>query len=147
MLVSQESIDCFVFGLIGSDAPYRLYENLTSNQGWLKAIQDADAILFATHSQGSIVSTHLLHRLLADGHIHTGTQNLTELAASATSAVASGGAGAVLSPPRHQLVCCLALCGIHLGPLAYLHKSSLVQPYLQVSCLSILNSSFHSVLC
>jgi hypothetical protein len=34
--------------------------------------------------------------------------------------------------PPTQKVCCLALCGIHLGPLRYLSSSSLLQPYLQV---------------
>jgi hypothetical protein len=34
----------------------------------------------------------------------------------------------VRSPQR---VCCLALCGIHLGPLRYLRTSALLQPYLQ----------------
>jgi hypothetical protein len=32
-----------------------------------------------------------------------------------------------------QRVCCLALCGIHLGPLRYLNSSSLTKPYIQVS--------------
>ena len=30
-----------------------------------------------------------------------------------------------------QQVCCLALCGTHLGPLVYLNTISVVQPYIQ----------------
>ena len=38
----------------------------------------------------------------------------------------------VVTPPRNrQPVCCLALCGIHLGPLVYLSTSSVVQPHIQ----------------
>jgi hypothetical protein len=36
------------------------------------------------------------------------------------------------SERKLQRVCCLALCGIHLGPLRYLSSSSLVAPYIQV---------------
>lgn len=87
-------------------------------------LHTADAIFVATHSQGSVVSTHLLARLIHDRHIRTaknaaGTEALSEL-------------GVSLVPLQPQKVCCLALCGIHLGPLRYLSSSTLVQPYLQV---------------
>lgn len=42
--------------------------------------------------------------------------------------------GNVVTPPKLQRVCCLALCGIHLGPVRYLSSSSFVQPYIQVRC-------------
>ncbi len=87
----------------------------------------ADAILVATHSQGSIVSTHLLDRLIREKHIKTST----DLLASASAALAPGGTSS--AGPSAQRVCCLALCGIHLGPLRYLSSSSLLQPYIQVS--------------
>ena len=37
---------------------------MLANTGWMDDIHDADAILVAAHSQGSVVSTHLLDRLL-----------------------------------------------------------------------------------
>lgn len=106
----------------------RLYQNLIGNQEWMDDLRNADVIFFATHSQGSIVSTHLLDRLIADGHIQTAARDL----ATAAVAIASGSVG-MMRPP--QRVCCLALCGIHLGPLRYLSTSSLVLPYIQVSHL------------
>jgi|SRR5712671_541705 len=107
---------------------YRLYSNLTANPEWMDDLHAADAILVATHSQGSIVSTHLLDRLIHEKHIKT--SRTLDLLASASVALAPGGT----SPPAPsaQRVCCLALCGIHLGPLRYLSSSSLVQPYIQV---------------
>jgi hypothetical protein len=88
----------------------------------------ADAILVATHSQGSIVSTHLLDRLIREKHIKT--SRTLDLLASASAALAPGGTGS--AGPSAQRVCCLALCGTHLGPLRYLSSSSLLQPYIQV---------------
>jgi hypothetical protein len=88
----------------------------------------ADAILVATHSQGSIVSTHLLERLIREKHIKTSRRS--DLLATASAALAPG--GSVSAMPPTQRVCCLALCGIHLGPLRSLGSSSLVWPYLQV---------------
>lgn len=94
----------------------KLYQNLISNDEWMDALREADAIFVATHSQGSIVSTHILDRLIADRHIRT-TSNNGVLP------------GDVPLPP--QRICCLALCGIHLGPLRYLNTSSLLSPYIQ----------------
>ncbi|OAX40788.1 hypothetical protein K503DRAFT_791177 [Rhizopogon vinicolor AM-OR11-026] len=102
----------------------KLYQNLIGNQGWMSDLQDADVIFFATHSQGSIVSTHILDRLIGDGHIRTAARDL----GSAAVAIASGSVSTMRPPQR---VCCLALCGIHHGPLRYLSTSSLVQPYIQ----------------
>jgi len=91
-------------------------------------IHSADVIFVATHSQGSVVSTHLLDRLIRDGHIRT----LRSMeAAGPAESVASGSVD--ISPTiLPQRLCCLALCGIHLGPLRYLSTSSLLQPYFQV---------------
>jgi len=102
----------------------KLYQNLIGNQGWMSDLQDADVIFFATHSPGSIVSTHLLDRLIGDGHIRTAARVL----GSAAVAIASGSVSTMRPPQR---VCCLALCGIHHWPLRYLSTSSLVQPYIQ----------------
>ncbi|KAG1728565.1 hypothetical protein EDB19DRAFT_1642440 [Suillus lakei] len=102
----------------------KLYQNLIGNKEWMDDLQNADVIFFASHSQGSIVSTHILDRLITDGHIWTASRDL----AATAIAVASGGTS-ITRPP--QRVCCLALCGIHLGPLRYLSTSSLVLPYIQ----------------
>ena len=92
----------------------------------------ADVIFVATHSQGSIVSAHLLARLLDEGHIVT--QKSMDIVTKAAALVAPGGASPSQSARAHtQRICCLALCGIHLGPLRYLRTSSLLQPYIQVS--------------
>ncbi|KAF8060265.1 hypothetical protein FPV67DRAFT_1424328 [Lyophyllum atratum] len=102
----------------------KLYANLQANQEWMDDLHGADAVLIATHSQGSIVSTHLLDRLIRDRHIRT-SQNTVIEGASELLPV-TGLATPALQPQR---VCCLALCGIHLGPLRYLSSSSLLQPY------------------
>lgn len=88
-------------------------------------LHDADAIFIATHSQGSVVSTHLLDRLIADRHIQPALNADASIPASGVAA------SSVVSVRPPQRICCLALCGIHLGPLRYLSTSSLVQPYIQ----------------
>jgi hypothetical protein len=91
---------------------------------WMDDLHDADAIFVATHSQGSIVSTHLLDRLIRDKHIRTRRSIDTTV---------MGVPGVNLAPSlRAQKVCCLCMCGIHLGPLRYLRKNSVVLPYIQV---------------
>lgn len=102
----------------------KLYQNLIENKEWMDDLQNADVIFFATHSQGSIVSTHILDRLITDGHIRTAPRDLT-----ANAIAVASGSTSITRPP--QRVCCLALCGIHLGPLRYLSTSSLVLPYIQ----------------
>ena len=93
----------------------------------------ADVIFVAAHSQGCIVSTHLLDRLIRDGHIIT-PRNIDILAGAAAAIVPGGAVPPVpASSTRTQKICCLSLCGIHLGPLRYLKTSSLLQPYIQVS--------------
>ncbi|KAJ3909270.1 hypothetical protein F5879DRAFT_791918 [Lentinula edodes] len=100
----------------------KLYENLMSNRSWVDDIHNADVIFVATHSQGSVVSTHLIDRLIRDRHIRTAKN-------AASEPISDLGINMVpLSPQR---VCCLCLCGIHLGPLRYLSSSSLLQPYIQ----------------
>ncbi|KAK1234538.1 hypothetical protein PQX77_002261 [Marasmius sp. AFHP31] len=101
----------------------KLYNSLLSNKEWMSDLHNADAILVATHSQGSVVSTHLLDRLIKDRHIRTSKN------AAGTEALADLGVNMI--PLKPQRVCCLALCGIHLGPLRYLSSSALVQPYIQ----------------
>ncbi|KAI0820537.1 hypothetical protein BC628DRAFT_1330211 [Trametes gibbosa] len=105
----------------------KVYNHLVDNEEWMEDLHAADVIFVASHSQGAIVSTHLVHRLIEDGHILT-SRSVDVLAKSAAS-IAAGGAAAV-STTQAQRVCLLALCGIHLGPLRYLKTSSL-QLYIQ----------------
>ncbi|KAF8148719.1 hypothetical protein B0H34DRAFT_207701 [Crassisporium funariophilum] len=114
----------------------RLYSNLKENEEWMSDLHDADAILVATHSQGSIVSTHLLDRLIHDNHIVTGRNQRSVLDTVTGAEGFPAAIGVVGGQPggrrrKVQRVCCLALCGIHLGPLRYLRSSTLVGPYLQ----------------
>ncbi|KAI8881347.1 hypothetical protein K501DRAFT_295888 [Backusella circina FSU 941] len=76
-----------------------LYQKLIENPLWLEAVSSADVILWATHSQGTPVSTILLQRLLERGHIHT----------------------------FRQSVCMLAMAGISHGPFPSLRESLLVK--------------------
>ncbi|KAJ7900164.1 hypothetical protein B0H14DRAFT_3080532 [Mycena olivaceomarginata] len=109
----------------------KLYAALTSNAEWMDAIRSADVIFVATHSQGTIVSTHIINRLIQDGHIRTGGFDVSRDPGSIAAAVASTATASALPAPPPQRVCCLALCGIHLGPLRYLSSSSLLLPYIQ----------------
>ncbi|KAJ7492791.1 hypothetical protein FB451DRAFT_550499 [Mycena latifolia] len=107
----------------------KLYTTLTSNAEWMADVHAADVIFVATHSQGSVVSTHVLDRLIRDGHIRTGGSDVSKDPGSPGSVPSTSATS--LPPPPPQRVCCLALCGIHLGPLRYLSSSSLVLPYIQ----------------
>ncbi|KAG8878426.1 hypothetical protein FRC20_008349 [Serendipita sp. 405] len=107
----------------------KLYQDLLSRQDWVDDLHDADVVFVATHSQGSVVSTHLLEKLIADGHLRTSKNWEIVKTVAETSA---GGIGMSIAPPQPpQRICCLALCGIHLGPLLYLGTSSIVNPYIQ----------------
>ncbi|KAJ7102104.1 hypothetical protein B0H15DRAFT_311750 [Mycena belliarum] len=106
----------------------KLYAALTSNADWMADIHSADVIFVATHSQGSVVSTHVLNQLIRDGHLRTGGSDVSR---DPRSPDATSSNSATLPAPPPQRVCCLALCGIHLGPLRYLSSSSLVLPYIQ----------------
>lgn len=99
----------------------KLYQDLLDHPEWVEDLHQADVIFFATHSQGSIVSTQLIATLIADGHIRTESNREAVLRAAEISQTI---------PPSHPTRClCLCLCGIHLGPLLYLNASSLTQPY------------------
>ncbi|KAH8093122.1 hypothetical protein BXZ70DRAFT_950158 [Cristinia sonorae] len=106
----------------------KVHAHLLENKEWLEDLHAADVIFVATHSQGSIVSTHLLDRLIREGHILT-PRNV-DILNNTAAAIAPGGSISA-SASRTQKICCLALCGIHLGPLRYLKTSSLLQPYIQ----------------
>ncbi|WRT69904.1 uncharacterized protein IL334_006895 [Kwoniella shivajii] len=114
-----------------------------SNPAWINDLRRADAIFFAAHSQGCIVTTHLISRMIAQGHIRTA------LNAEAVSRCewAFGPIGVVpQEDPRKgrrypipivgseggcQKVAMLAMCGVHLGPLYSISTSTVIQPYLQ----------------
>lgn len=103
----------------------------------MSELRAADVIFVATHSQGSVVSTHLLDRLIRDGHVRVPPPSLPTSAvgagvAGATEAAASALVGKVVGG-EWQRICCVALCGIHMGPLRYLNSSSMIKPYFQVS--------------
>lgn len=49
----------------------RLYKAYLANPAWINDLRRADAIFFAAHSQGCIVTTHLISRMIAQGHIRT----------------------------------------------------------------------------
>ena len=100
----------------------------------MEDLHAADVIFVASHSQGAVVSTHLIDRLIEDGHILT-SRSVDTLAKTAASIAAAGAAS--IPTAQAQRVCLLALCGIHLGPLRYLKTSSLLQPYIQVSPTSV----------
>ncbi|CAE6491825.1 unnamed protein product [Rhizoctonia solani] len=101
----------------------KLYDDLLKHPQWLADLHRADVVLVATHSQGSIVSTHLIARLISDGHIRTKTnRDAVNRATEQTG---------VLPPVASHRICCLAMCGIHMGPLYSLNSSSFAQPYLQ----------------
>ncbi|CCM04162.1 uncharacterized protein FIBRA_06324 [Fibroporia radiculosa] len=105
----------------------KLHDHLLGDEDWMEDLHAADVIFVASHSQGSIVATHLVDRLLRDGHILTSRS--VDLLTKATAAITPGGSS--LSTTQAQRICFLALCGIHLGPLRYLGTSSLLQPYIQ----------------
>jgi len=117
-----------------------LYKAFTGNQEWVDAVRNADAVFVATHSQGSVVSTHLMSRLLEEGILCSNTNASASTRNTTMPPVGfDGGVNVPGSlrwkepqPRRVQKICMLALCGIHLGPLRYLSASSFVQPYIQV---------------
>lgn len=110
----------------------KVYQHLLSSEEWVNDIHSADFIFVSAHSQGSIVSTHLVDLLIRDGHIITSaTGNVGKQADNSTTEALDGVCALESSSRGQQQVCCLSLCGIHLGPLRYLKLSSFIQPYIQ----------------
>jgi len=106
----------------------KVHAHLLGNADWLEDLHLADVIFVAAHSQGTIVATHLLEKLIKEGHILT-PRNI-DILTSTAAAIAPGGMPPA-SASRTQKICFLSICGIHLGPLRYLKTSSLLQPYIQ----------------
>ena len=117
--------------IVPSDTSLRVHDHLLSNEDWMEDLHAADAIFVAAHSQGCIVATHLIDRLVRDGHILTSRS--VDTLTKTVAAVVPGGATQPVT--QAQRIGFLALCGIHLGPLRYLGTSSLLQPYIQVCFL------------
>ncbi|KAI8374370.1 uncharacterized protein BYT42DRAFT_499293 [Radiomyces spectabilis] len=84
------------------DRVENLYRILLENEAWVTALKAADMVLWATHSQGTPVSTMLLHKLIDAAYIQV---------------------------PR-QSVCLLAMAGISHGPFPYL-KGSIIVKYFE----------------
>lgn len=115
---------------------HRVYQHLLSSGEWVDDIHAADVIFVSAHSQGSIVSTHLVDRLIRDGHVTTSALT-TEATRQTSNTTVESVDGVWVSASEHsakgrQRICCLSLCGVHLGPLRYLKMSSYIQPYIQV---------------
>lgn len=82
----------------------KLFAALLGNQKHVKAIAEADALFVAAHSQGSVVATHLLARLIEQGHVNV----------------------------RTTRTALLAMCGIHHGPFPHLSTNAISSYYLNM---------------
>lgn len=49
------------------DRVSKLYSQLVGRTEWVEALKKADVVFLATHSQGSVVSTHLLAKMVEEG--------------------------------------------------------------------------------
>lgn len=121
----------------------KLYKAYLSNPAWINDVRRADAVLFAAHSQGCIVTTHLISRMIAQGHIRTPLNKdaiarcewafgpiaiVPDEASRKGRRLAERLSGA---EGGRQKVAMLAMCGVHLGPLYSISTSNVIQPYLQ----------------
>ncbi|WVW87153.1 hypothetical protein I302_109210 [Kwoniella bestiolae CBS 10118] len=102
----EKGVDDIRLTLMPLEGEGTIESRVDSNPAWINDLRRADAIFFAAHSQGCIVTTHLMSRMIAQGHIRT------PLNAEAKVAM-------------------LAMCGVHLGPLYSISTSTVIQPYLQ----------------
>ena len=83
-----------------SDRLGRLYMNLMQREEWVAALNGADRILVASHSQGTIVAAMLVSRLIHEGEVHGGRVTM------------------------------LNMCSVSQGPFASLYNSWTVPAYL-----------------
>jgi len=119
---------------------HRVYQHLLSSEEWVNDIHAADVIFVSAHSQGSIVSTHLVDLMLRDGHVTTSASTSEKATQQTGNTTIESADGVLVSPSEYsvegrQRICCLSLCGVHLGPLRYLKMSSYIQPYIQVCAI------------
>lgn len=66
-----------------SDRVNKLYSQLLSRAEWVEALRMADVVFLATHSQGSVVSTHLVGRMLREGLVKGSNIHLLAMCAIA----------------------------------------------------------------
>ncbi|KAI3629127.1 hypothetical protein CBS9595_000199 [Malassezia furfur] len=83
------------------DRTQAFFDAITGNEAWVQALREADAVLVAAHSQGAVVATLLVHRLLREGVVDA----------------------------RRARVCVLSMCGIYQGPFVHL-QSTLASSYI-----------------
>ena len=86
------------------------------------------------------MSTHLVDLLIRDGHIITSASTTEKVAQQVENVTTEATAGIWVSTSDssakgRQRICCLSLCGIHLGPLRYMKLSNFIQPYIQVGAI------------
>ena len=84
---------------IVADRVQNLFQQLTAREDWVDALRNSDHVFIATHSQGTVVSTHLVRKIIEQGYC----------------------AGLRLH--------LLAMCGIVQGPFTYLSESYALSPY------------------
>ncbi|KAJ1026094.1 hypothetical protein NDA18_003754 [Ustilago nuda] len=84
-----------------ADRVDRLFAELISRPNWVRDLKNCDALFLSAHSQGAIVATQLLARLIEQRHVHA----------------------------EHTRICLLAMAGIHHGPFAHL-RSSITASYI-----------------
>ncbi|SJX63483.1 uncharacterized protein SRS1_14239 [Sporisorium reilianum f. sp. reilianum] len=84
-----------------ADRVDRLFSELISRPNWVNDLKTADALFLSAHSQGAVVATQLLARLIEQRVVRA----------------------------EHTRICLLAMCGIHHGPFAHL-KSSITASYI-----------------
>ncbi|CCF51954.1 uncharacterized protein UHO2_03983 [Ustilago hordei] len=84
-----------------ADRVDRLFAELISRPNWVSDMKNCDALFLSAHSQGAIVATQLLARLIEQRHVHA----------------------------EHTRICLLAMAGIHHGPFAHL-RSSITASYI-----------------
>lgn len=114
----------------------RLFKQYLSKPEWIADMRRADAVFFAAHSQGCIVTAHLMCRLIMQGHLRTPDNH--ESVARCEWAFGpivlpdhARGAGKINRPVAgSQKLLLLAMCGVHQGPFASMATSAVLQPYL-----------------
>lgn len=84
----------------------KLFKQLSERKEWVDALAEADVVFLATHSQGTVVSTQLLDRMLEKG--------------------------LVVGPKTHMM----AMCGIAHGPFVYLNESYALSQYFTLESAS-----------
>ncbi|KAN0065091.1 hypothetical protein ACQY0O_001587 [Thecaphora frezii] len=84
-----------------ADRVDRLFSELLNRPHWVKDLAEADAIMVSAHSQGAVVATQLLARLIEQRQVL----------------------------PERSRICLLAMCGIHHGPFAHL-RSTITSSYI-----------------